>query len=174
VCVIGSKPLVSINDAYFYLGKASWIIMMHRNAYRLIQFHGSHFECWLVTAWSDYLTKSGLPWNPRVFAHKSVWFTDRYKSYASGGVYPFDADREVVRYLTGVRHMTRSETRHLFLRLIVFAIGLESPFDLCYWVRRPQLRERSAKCLMTWKSHWSQMDPSHHSGLLGQSQSIDL
>jgi hypothetical protein len=47
--------------------------------------------------------------------------------------------------------------------------GLESLFDLCYWVRRPQLRERSTKCLMIWKDHWSQMNPSHHSWLLGQS-----
>jgi hypothetical protein len=45
--------------------------------------------------------------------------------------------------------------------------GLESPFDMCYWVRRPQLRERSAKCLMVWKNHWSRMNPSHHIGLLG-------
>jgi hypothetical protein len=45
--------------------------------------------------------------------------------------------------------------------------GLESPFDLCYWVRHPQLRERSAKCLMIWKDHWSQMNLSHHLGLLG-------
>jgi hypothetical protein len=45
--------------------------------------------------------------------------------------------------------------------------GLESPFDLCYWVRHPQLRERSAKYLMIWKDRWSQMNPSHHIGLLG-------
>jgi hypothetical protein len=45
--------------------------------------------------------------------------------------------------------------------------GLESPFDLCYWVRRPQLGERSTKCLMIWKDRWSQMNPSHHLGLLG-------
>jgi hypothetical protein len=44
---------------------------------------------------------------------------------------------------------------------------LESPFDLCYWVRHPQLRERSTKCLMIWKDHWSRMNPSHHIGLLG-------
>jgi hypothetical protein len=46
-------------------------------------------------------------------------------------------------------------------------LGLESPFDLCYWVRRPQLSEKSAKCLMIWKDHWSWMNPSHHLGLLG-------
>jgi hypothetical protein len=45
--------------------------------------------------------------------------------------------------------------------------GLESPFDLCYWVKRPQFRERPAKCLMIWKDRWSQMNPSHHLGLLG-------
>jgi hypothetical protein len=45
--------------------------------------------------------------------------------------------------------------------------GLESPFDLCYWVMRSQLRERSAKCLMIWKDRWSWMNPSHHIELLG-------
>jgi hypothetical protein len=42
------------------------------------------------------------------------------------------ADREVAQYLAGVKHLTRSWTHHLFLRLIIFADGLESPFDLCY------------------------------------------
>jgi hypothetical protein len=46
-------------------------------------------------------------------------------------------------------------------------LRLESPFDLCYWVRRPQLIEISAKCLMIWKDRWSRMNPSHHLGLLG-------
>jgi hypothetical protein len=47
--------------------------------------------------------------------------------------------------------------------------GLESPFDLCYWVGHPQLRERSTTCLMTWRGRWSRMDPSHHIWLLWQS-----
>jgi hypothetical protein len=58
---------------------------------------------------------------------------------------------------------------YLFWDLSFLLFGLESPFDLCSWIRRPQLRERLAKCLMTWRGHWSQMDPSRHSWLLGQS-----
>jgi hypothetical protein len=61
-----------------------------------------------------------------------VRFIDRYKPHVSGSIYPFDVDQEVAQYLAGVKHLTRSEMRHLFLRLIVFADGLESPFDLYY------------------------------------------
>jgi hypothetical protein len=42
--VIGSKPLASIGNAYCYLGKASQIVMMRINAYRLARFRGSRFE----------------------------------------------------------------------------------------------------------------------------------
>jgi hypothetical protein len=38
VCAIESKSLASIGDAYYYLGKASQIVMMRRNAYRLTWF----------------------------------------------------------------------------------------------------------------------------------------
>jgi hypothetical protein len=41
---IRSKPLASIRYANFYLGKASRIVMMRRNAYRLAWFWGSYFE----------------------------------------------------------------------------------------------------------------------------------
>jgi hypothetical protein len=58
---------------------------------------------------------------------------------------------------------TSSFTRDLSFLLF----RLESPFDLCYWVRHLQLRERSAKCLKIWKDRWSRMSPSHHLGLLG-------
>jgi hypothetical protein len=44
VRTIESKSLASISDAYCYLGKALQIIMIHRNAYHLAQFQGSHFE----------------------------------------------------------------------------------------------------------------------------------
>jgi hypothetical protein len=81
--------------------------------------------------------KSGLPQNLRVFARKPVWFTDWYKSYASDNVYPFDVDQKVAWYLAVLKHLIRSGTRHLFSKLIIFADGLESPFDLCYKVRRP-------------------------------------
>jgi hypothetical protein len=38
VHAIESKPIASIGDAYCYLDKASQIVMMRRNAYRLTQF----------------------------------------------------------------------------------------------------------------------------------------
>jgi hypothetical protein len=41
----------------------------------------------------------------------------------SGSVYPFDADREVARYLAGVKHLTRSAMRHLFFET----------YHFCYW-----------------------------------------
>jgi hypothetical protein len=44
VHVIRSNLLVSIEDGYFYLGIASRIIMMCRNAYCLARSQGSHFE----------------------------------------------------------------------------------------------------------------------------------
>jgi hypothetical protein len=41
---IRSNPLTSIGNAYCYLGKASQIVMMCINAYRLVRFQGSRFE----------------------------------------------------------------------------------------------------------------------------------
>jgi hypothetical protein len=43
-----------------------------------------------------------------------IWLTNRY---------PFDADREVVRYLAGVKHLTRSRTCHLFFET----------YHFCWW-----------------------------------------
>jgi hypothetical protein len=40
----------------------------------------------------------------------------------SGSVYPFDADREVARYLAGVKHLTRSGMRHLFFETYHFLL----------------------------------------------------
>jgi hypothetical protein len=103
-----------------------------------------------------------------------IWFTDRYKSYASGSVYYFDTDREVARHLVGVKHLTRLGTRHLFFETYHFCCWTGESLQSVLLSQASQLRERLTKCLMTWKGHWSRMDSSHRSRLLGQSQSIDL
>jgi hypothetical protein len=41
-------------------------------------------------------------------------------SYASSSVYPFNVDREVARYLAGVKHLPNQEHVISFLRLISF------------------------------------------------------
>jgi hypothetical protein len=78
---------------------------------------------WLIWSWN----LKQIAQNPRVFARKLVWFVDRYKSYVSDNVYPFGTDREVVRYLPGVKHLTKSGTCHLFFETYHFSIRLESP-----------------------------------------------
>jgi hypothetical protein len=44
VHAIACKPLASIRNAYCYLGKASHIIIMRRNAHRLAWSRGTCFE----------------------------------------------------------------------------------------------------------------------------------
>jgi hypothetical protein len=44
MCVIRNKPLSSIGNAYYYLGKPSQIIKMRRNARRLVRSRGLRFE----------------------------------------------------------------------------------------------------------------------------------
>jgi hypothetical protein len=97
----------------------------------LIWYESDILDCinlnlsWLSSSWSDHETQSRLPWNPRVFACKTVWFADWYKMYVSGNVYPFDADREIDRYFARVKYLTRSGTLHLFFETYHFCCVIE-------------------------------------------------
>jgi hypothetical protein len=44
VRAIGGKPLALIRNAYCYLGKASQIVIMHKNSHRLAWSRASRFE----------------------------------------------------------------------------------------------------------------------------------
>jgi hypothetical protein len=109
-----------------------------------------------------------IVWNPRYLRVSSIWLAGRYKSYAFGSVHPLSVDRGDCPMLSWGGTSDQIKNASSLTRDLSFLLfGLESPFNPCYWVRRPQLRERSAKCLMIWKDRWSQMNSSHHIGLLG-------
>jgi hypothetical protein len=105
--------------------------------------------------------------NPRYLLVSLIWLAGWYKLNASDNIHPLGADREDCPMLSWGGASDQIENASSLAGDLSFLLfGLESPFDLCYWVRRPQLRERSANCLMIWKDHWSRMNPSHHIGLL--------
>jgi hypothetical protein len=67
----------------------------------------------------------------------------------SGSIHPFGADREDCSMLSwGGASDQIENVSSLAGDLSFLLFGLESPFDLCYCVRLPQLIERSTKCLM--------------------------
>jgi hypothetical protein len=68
-----------------------------------------------------------------------VW---SYKLYVSGSFHPFCTDWKIFQDLAGVKHLTRSGMRHFFQKLIILVVGLFSPFDMCYQVRRLRLMDR--------------------------------
>jgi hypothetical protein len=118
----------------------------------------------LIRSWN--LKRIG--WNSRYLHVSLIWLAGWYKPYAYSSIHPLGVDQEDCPILSWGGASDQIENASSLAGDLSFLLfRLESPFDLCYWVRCPQFRERSAKCLMIWKDHWSWINPSHHIGLLG-------
>jgi hypothetical protein len=127
MCVIRNKPLSSIGNAYYYLGKASQIIKMRRNARRLVRSRGLRFESRSVANWSHRKLKAD---RPKIYEYLHVsWYdlladTSRMRLAVFTLLTPI---RNIVRYLAGVKHLTRSRTHYLFFETYHFCCWAEEP-----------------------------------------------
>jgi hypothetical protein len=102
-------------------------------------------DCGLIRSWN----LKWIVWNARYLHVSLIWLTGRYKPYAFDSIHPLGVDQKDCLMLSWGGASDQIENMSSLAGDLSFLLfGLKSPFDLCYWVRRPQLRERSAKCLM--------------------------